>query len=145
MKRNTLNFLIDVVSALVLLGMVLTGLLMEFVLPPGSRGLQVWGLDRHGWGQVHFWLACVGLGLVLVHVALHWSWVCTTLSRLVLRRSGPGSAWRRNSMGAGVLVAVTASLLLFVLVAGRSVEPGRDDHRGGRGQGWGRIDRSTSP
>ena len=36
MKRNTLNFLIDLVSAIVLLGITATGLIVRFVLPPGS-------------------------------------------------------------------------------------------------------------
>ena len=62
MKRNTLNFVIDATSALVMVGMIATGLLLRFVLPPGSgsrRMLWIWG--RHDWGDLRFRLA-VGVG-----------------------------------------------------------------------------------
>ena len=36
MKRNTLNFVIDAASALTMAGMIATGLVIRFVLPPGS-------------------------------------------------------------------------------------------------------------
>ena len=84
MKRNTLNFLIDLVSALVLLGMIVTGLVMRFVLPPGSgRARVLWTWGRHDWGDLHFWLAVAAGCLLLIHVALHWQWVCATLARMV--------------------------------------------------------------
>ena len=62
MKRSTLHFAIDVVTFLVMLAMIATGLLVRFVLSPGSgQRRALWKYARHNWGAVHFWLA-VALG-----------------------------------------------------------------------------------
>lgn len=142
MTRNTTNFVVDLLTAAVALWLVFTGLLLYFVLPPGSgqRGLVLLGLDRHGWGEVHLWTAAAALGLVLVHVALHWSWVCTTVSRMVRRGGrGPGSATRRNLAGVVAVLALAGVLTGGLLLARAAVEQGDADalHRRGQGQGQG--------
>jgi hypothetical protein len=86
MKRNTLNFWIDLLTFIVLFAKIWTGLLLHYVLPPGQgRGhsLELWGLDRHEYGAIHFYLAIAMIALVLIHVWLHWSWVCNSLAGLL--------------------------------------------------------------
>lgn len=84
MKRNTLNFLLDGALALLMLGLLGTGLLMRFVLPPGSgRHRLVWGWNRHDWGDVHWWLVIVFLVVLLAHLALHWQWIRITTARML--------------------------------------------------------------
>ncbi|MHC4542973.1 MAG: DUF4405 domain-containing protein [Planctomycetota bacterium] len=91
MKRNTLNFYIDLASFLVLFALLITGLLIHYVLPPcgscdgsgPSKELTLWGYGRHDFGKVHFYLALTTLTLVLAHVCLHWSWVCATSCNLL--------------------------------------------------------------
>jgi len=113
MKRNTLNFLIDLISFLVMLGLILTGLMMRYVLPHGQgRGWSwtLWGLDRHDYGDIHSWLAAALISLILVHVWLHWGWCCTTLSKMLGGRAPRKT--RQNIFG------VIFLLILIVLVAG---------------------------
>jgi len=150
MKRNTLNLLIDLVSAIVMFGMIATGLIIRFALPPGSgRSRLLWTWGRHDWGDVHFWLAAAAGVLLLVHVALHWQWICNMTLRFFRRgaseRIYPG-ALGRNTAGA-VLVLVLIGLFAGFnwiarisvrtasggteLQAGGGAEPGQD--RGGRG------------
>ena len=116
-RRSTLNFLVDVLTLLAIFIMIATGLAIRFVLPPGTGGrhgeggLLLWGLGRHDWGDVHFWTS-VALGVLLVvHVALHWSWVCAMVQRFLggTDTDQPG-AGRRNAYGIGFLLAV---LLIF--------------------------------
>lgn len=117
MRRNVLNFLVDVVTLLAILAMIATGLLIRFVLPPGTggrhgeRGLTLWGMSRHDWGDLHFWVS-VALGVLLVlHVALHWSWVCLMVSRsLGNRENAPLSSVKRNAYGLGFLLSL---LIIF--------------------------------
>lgn len=121
MKRNTLNFIVDAISALVVLGMTVTGLVIRFVLPPGSgRGRVLWGWDRHGWGDLHFWLAVAAGALVVVHVALHWQWICVTAARFVRHgrgEHGSGGAVARNMAGGALMVGLAGLLAGFVWVA----------------------------
>ena len=138
MKRVTLNFLIDLVSLLVMLGLAATGLIVRYVLPAGSggggrgAGRTLWGLGRHDWGDVHWWLALAGVGLLVVHVALHWTWVCALVRRWVWSANGGpvgrAAARRRLFAGVGLLAVAVAGLAGFVWYAQGSVQtgPGRD-------------------
>jgi len=130
MRRNTANFVVDLSTFLAVLAVVVTGLILEFVLLPGSGGRGggpgkiLWGLGRHDWGDVHFW-AAVALGaLFVVHVALHWSWVCATGRRLLLARPNVGATTRRadNGYGIALLGLLVALLAAFVWIALANVE-----------------------
>jgi hypothetical protein len=83
MKRNTINFWIDLLTFIVLFAKIWTGLLLHYVLPPGQgrgKALELWGLNRHEYGTIHFYLAISMITLVLIHVWLHWSWICDRTS-----------------------------------------------------------------
>ena len=141
MTRNVLNLVIDVVTFVALMVVGVTGLLMKFVLPSGSPrlGLALFGWDRHDWGAFHFW-ATVGLGVILVlHLALHWQWVCTTIGRMVMgrRRQARMGALERNVVGVAwlvIVVGVTAGLLggakMLVQQGASEGEGGGGRHRG---------------
>jgi hypothetical protein len=139
MKRNFLNFFVDLASALVLLGIVATGLILRFVLPPGSgRGRVLWAWNRHEWGDVHFWLAVAAGALLLVHVALHWRWICVIAVRLCRRGGGeqdyPGGMGR-NLAGAAFVVGLIGVLAGFVWLAQANVKAiDADAEHRGRGE-----------
>ena len=89
MKRGTLNFIIDLISFFNLLGLIFTGIIMKYILPPGTGGYgrgfrggrgpgeikYLWSMTRHEWGDIHFYLAAVFVILIAVHIILHWSWI----------------------------------------------------------------------
>ena len=92
MKRNTINFWIDLLTFIVLFAKIWTGLLVHYVLPPGQgRGhsFELWGLNRHEYGVVHFYLAIAMVALVIIHVWLHWSWICNTIAGLLNKKINP--------------------------------------------------------
>jgi hypothetical protein len=89
-RRTTLNFVIDLVSFLNLLGLAVTGFIMKYILPPGTGGLgrglhsgggrgehikELWSMTRHEWGRIHFYLAILFIILMFVHIVLHWGWI----------------------------------------------------------------------
>ena len=96
MKRTNLNFIIDFVSFLDLLGLAFTGFIMKYILPPGTggRGRQLhgglggehikdfWSMTRHEWGDIHFYLALLFIVLMTAHILLHWSWLKNYLKSL---------------------------------------------------------------
>lgn len=89
MKRSSLNFIVDLVSFVGLLGLAFTGFIMKYILPPGTGGCgwllyggrgrgqikDLWSMTRHEWGSIHFYLALVFIILMVVHIILHWSWI----------------------------------------------------------------------
>lgn len=89
MKRNTLNFWIDIVTFVVMISLMATGLLIHYVLPPGTggggnrEGLTLWGWGRHDYGDIHFYLALALIILIIIHIWLHWSWVCVTIKNML--------------------------------------------------------------
>jgi len=89
MTKNTVNYIINVVLAALMINTVFIGILLGFVIPRGDRaGYEAklfWGLHRHDWGDVHLVLGLALLALIIIHVWLHWSWVCASTRRLVSR------------------------------------------------------------
>ncbi|MBW8000864.1 MAG: DUF4405 domain-containing protein [Planctomycetes bacterium] len=89
MRRGTLNFVIDLVSFVDLLALIGTGFIIKYVLPPGSGGRgreltggigrghirELWSMSRHEWGSIHFYISALFVGLLIVHVVLHWKWL----------------------------------------------------------------------
>jgi len=119
MKRTTWNMLIDALAFVAFVLLASTGFLLTYQLPPGSGGRDLlaagqhaagkdvnllWGMTRHEWGEVHYWLAIAILAIMAVHLLLHWKWIVCTLQRKTDRRySG-----RRVVVGIFSLVAVVA-------------------------------------
>jgi len=98
MKQTTVNFIVDTVALVNLILLGATGVILKWVLPPGSGGgygrgfrggrgpddvKQLLALGRHDWGDVHFVLALLFVFLMLVHLLLHWTWI-KTCARAIL-------------------------------------------------------------
>lgn len=122
MNRALLNLMIDSVAAALLTAMVGTGYILRFALPPGTNRTHVlWGLLRHQWGAVHFWTSVTLLAVLAVHVALHWRWLVTGLSK----RFGVAGWAERSPRLAGLAVLAVAALPLgtLAMAAHVSVRP----------------------
>ena len=92
MDKPKLNFVIDGLMFLCLMAMAGLGFLVKYRLPSGrdawakfGSNLQFsWlGWDRHDWGDIHLYLAFTLLGLLVLHVILHWQRILGLFQRLV--------------------------------------------------------------
>jgi hypothetical protein len=114
MKRSILNIVIDGVAAAVMLGMIATGIILRFTLPPGSgHSMTLWSLNRHEWGDLHFWLSLAAVAIVILHLALHWTWVVS-----VVRRWFVGANQGLPSARLRAVAAVITTLIVCSAVAG---------------------------
>ncbi len=122
-------------------GDVATGALVRYVLPVGSGHTRaLWGLDRHGWGHVHFWIAIAFCVATVVHVVLHWGWI-TCVVRWDTRGRSKGRAVLALIAVIALLALAAAPFFGTVEEARRSREPslvrflagGRDDVADRRG------------
>ncbi len=89
MKQTAKLFWADIVNFLVFLGLFFTGIVIKYVLPPGTarpqgggRGfhggrevLTLWGWDRHDWGELHFGLAVLLIMALVIHLIQHRRWI----------------------------------------------------------------------
>lgn len=63
---------VDILAFLLFLVMTSTGLLLHFMLPPRSgRFASILGMNRHDWGEFHFWVAVGLFSTLMVHLVLH--------------------------------------------------------------------------
>jgi len=121
MKRLLDNLLIDLVAAALTVGMAATGYILRFPLPPGSnKYLTLWGLSRHQWGDVHFWISLAMLGVILLHVGLHWQWIVVSVKRkFSVTKAASGSAL---VTGLATILILGVALVLFGWAAHHGVE-----------------------
>ncbi len=121
MNRTIANIIIDIVAAFLFLGMIATGYILRFPLPPGSnKSLSLWGCTRHQWGDVHFWISLGLLVVLVVHLVLHWNWIVTVIGkRCHLVKTAHPSLVRSGVLTSG-LVILTISL--FAWTAQNSVK-----------------------
>ena len=125
MKRTNVNFLVDALALVALVFLTVTGAIIRYVLPAGSgHGSVLWGLDRHGWGHVHFGIAVAFCVAMVVHLALHWGWI-TCVVRWDTRGKPKGRA-------ALALIAVVVLLALAAAPFFGTVEEIEEGRRVGR-------------
>ncbi len=94
MNRLKMYLLIDTVALAAFLSMGATGIILRFILPPGSgrQGLTLLGLSRHEWGDIHFYAAAFFLAVVFIHLVVHWKWILCALKTLKTRPSAKDPA-----------------------------------------------------
>lgn len=104
MNKTRLNFLVDLALFVSMISLAGLGLILEFLLPPGSGdghggaagpfARTLLGLSRHEWGDLHFKLAVILLLLLAVHLVLHWPWIKCRFQALFPRKNSGGECGR---------------------------------------------------
>jgi len=124
-KRTTTFFVVDAIAFVLFALLAATGTLVRYTLPPGSGHFNtVWGMDRHEWGQLHFWMAVGLLAVLALHVFFHWKWVVS----MVKGRPREGSGGRFALAVVGVLALVGLIAAPFFAPVEQTGEPGKRRH-----------------
>ena len=112
MKRSKMNSLVDIVSFGAFIFLTSTGILVRYILPPGSgRFTTLWGLDRHAWGDIHFWVALAFFACLSAHLFLHWKWILSLLKG----KKRQGSGLRAGLGIVGVVTVLALALAPFLV------------------------------
>lgn len=92
MDKSKANLIINVLMFFCVTAVTGIGLLMKYVLLPGRETLAVYGRkvdlfflgkDRHEWGMTHLIVAFVFLGLMILHIVLHWKTMWISYRRFI--------------------------------------------------------------
>ena len=118
MSKSKINFLIDSLMFLCMAAIAGIGFLMKVVLIPGQdrwikygKNVEIYvlNMDRHQWGTVHLVIALVLLGLLLLHIILHWKLIVGLFSKLITNKS-------TRKLITVVFVFISALLFLFAFL-----------------------------
>ena len=92
MTKTQWNFSIDILMFLCMAAIAGIGFLMKYVLLPGKEAWVIYGkkvelswlgLDRHDWGAIHLYLGFLLLGLLVLHIILHWQTIVSLWQKYV--------------------------------------------------------------
>jgi hypothetical protein len=124
MSRTLINFLLDASLLVAFAVLIWSTVIVRFVFPPGpdAKGWHLWGLGYDQWATVQFaMVAVLALG-VLIHVMLHWSWVCGVVAtRLIRDKKAKVDDGTQTLYGVGLLILLFNVLGLAIAAAALSI------------------------
>ncbi|MGM0528699.1 MAG: DUF4405 domain-containing protein [Bacteroidota bacterium] len=114
MKKSNQYLLVDVLMFIFLAMMTGLGLMIKYILVPGSKRWEIYGrnvdltflgLDRHGWGTVHLICSICFLVLLAIHIILHWKCLVGYVCKIV-----------HTKANAYIVLLAFGFLLFFIIV-----------------------------
>lgn len=125
-SRTSINFALDFALLVVFLALIWVSTVVRFVFPAGTTaaGWTLWGYGYDDWSAWQFAVLCLLALGVLVHLMLHWSWVCGVIGNRFSR-------WRCKPMrmddgtqtlyGVGLLIVALNILGVALTVAALTI------------------------
>lgn len=127
MKRNQVHFIVDMLSLAAFALMTSTGVLLHSLLPPGSGHFSVlWGMNRHEWGVIHFWISMALLILLVIHLLLNWRWIVA-----IVKGHRHENANYRLTLGVIGILALMLAAMMPLLMPVETTEHTGQGFRGG--------------
>ena len=107
-----INLVLDAALLVAFTALAFAAVVVRFVFPPGpaAAGWTLWGLDYDAWGGIQFGLLAILAGGILVHVMLHWSWVCNVIASRLAGRGARVDDGLQTIYGVGLLIGLLLSV-----------------------------------
>lgn len=118
-SKTIVNFWLDCLLLVTFLLLVWVSAVLWFLFPVGAAAEEwsLWGRSVEQWRGFQFVTLCVlSLGIVL-HVMLHWSWVCGVVAKHLLKRPPARDDGSQTLIGVGVLLVILHGLAAGLLLA----------------------------
>ncbi len=111
---SLINFWLDaaLLATVTFVGWVAVMMQVVFPEPTLAAGWTLWGLTYNQWHDLQFGSMCFCSIVILLHVMLHWNWVCSVVAAQIL---GLG---RRPESGMQTIYGVATMIVLFSLILG---------------------------
>ncbi len=128
-SKTDVNFWLDAFLLCVFLMLCWSSVIVRYVFPPATKsaGWTLWGLGYLAWTDIQFVILCVLASSILLHVMLHWTWVCGMVESWRRKRRGTGkttkqSTGARTLWGVGLLIAICNLVGLGIAAAILSIQ-----------------------
>lgn len=128
LSRTVINFWLDALLLLLLLVLMWVSFVVRFAFPPGpdADGWYLWERTYSQWCDLQFALMCTFAFAILLHVMLHWTWVCGVVTgRFLARRSGAKTMLddgTRTIYGVGLLIGLLTIMGIGLAAAKLSIQ-----------------------
>ena len=92
MQKLTVNFAVNAIMTFCMTSIIGTGFLIKYKLISGQERWEIYGenvelyflgMTRYQWGMLHLILGCILLGLLIVHISLHWKIIIHVLKKII--------------------------------------------------------------
>lgn len=119
-----INFWLDVTLLLTILfiGWVSAMMQVVFPAPTSADGWSLWGLSFDQWRDAQFGALCFFSLLALVHVMLHWNWICGVITTRVVRTKNRPDDGIQTIYGVGTMIVVLNLIVGAVIAAMLTVQ-----------------------
>jgi hypothetical protein len=114
-----INFWVDagLLVLLVLLGWESAMLQIVFPAPTLAAGWTLWTLTFDQWRDIQFATLCSLALAILVHLMLHWNWICSVIATQILRTRSRPDEGMQTIYGVATLIAVLHIIAAGVILA----------------------------
>lgn len=123
-SRTLINFWLDAALMVAFVALALVSVIVQFVFPPGvaAKGWLLWSVNYSQWCGLQFGLlSFLGFGIV-VHVMLHWTWVCSVITKKLLHRKELPDDGIRTVYGVGLLIVLLLTGAVVIGVAMMTIQ-----------------------
>ena len=123
MSRTAVNFLLDSFLLVVFLLLLWVAVVVQFVFPAAAQaaGWTLWGWTYGQWQSFQFAVHGAMALAVLLHVMLHWSWVCgvvaSRVSQIRGRKRTKVDEGAQTLYGVGTLIVILNIMGLAIAAA----------------------------
>lgn len=128
-NKTHVNFWLDVFLLVNFLVLCWTSVIVRYVFPASTdaTGWSLWGLDYLVWTDIQFATLCILTAAILLHVMLHWTWICGVIESWQRKRRKEATkpaqdTGSRTLWGVGLLIVICNVLGLGIAVAALSVQ-----------------------
>jgi hypothetical protein len=117
LSRTDVNFCIDLLLLVLFLALAWSSVVLRFVFPPGAvaAGWTLWHLGYDDWAGIQFGTLSVFALTVLLHVMLHWSWVCGVVSKYMAKALERKKKSARQQLDEGNQTLYGVGLLIVIV------------------------------
>jgi hypothetical protein len=115
LSMSVINFWLDasLLVVLMILGWEAAVLQILFPAPTLAAGWSLFGLTFDQWHDIQFATLCTFALGILVHVMLHWNWVCSVIANQIFRTGERPDEGKQTIYG-----VITLMVLLHLIGAG---------------------------